>query len=171
MASATGPRRSRTAQPDMVAEITAMSRKTRTQLSVCVAAIAPVQADPRRQRASRHSRSPAPSQQAASVAVSAAARPRDALPRRCPHPFGRKDAAHALITAGTMKTLARKATTIDRASRPPNHAVGLYDEKPRIPYAMVLMIAVVSEARPSWMVAVSIAPSVLAPPPLRAGSD
>ena len=62
-----------------------------------------------------------------------------------------------------MNTSARNATAIVRPSSPPNHAVGLYSDIMRTPKPRLLITAVVSDARPSWTVAVSIAASVVAP--------
>ena len=67
------------------------------------------------------------------------------------------------MVAGRMKTSARNATTIVSASRPPNQAVGLYSDSISTAKPQLLMIAVVSAARPSCVVAVSIASSVVAP--------
>src|SRR5262249_31960743 len=63
----------------------------------------------------------------------------------------------SLMVAGRMKISARNATIIVSASIPPNHALGLYSESASTPNAQLLMSAVVSEARPSCSVAISIA--------------
>ena len=44
-----------------------------------------------------------------------------------------KTRGNSVMTAGTTSTSARNATTIVSASRPPNHAVGLYADTTMIP--------------------------------------
>jgi hypothetical protein len=53
------------------------------------------------------------------------------------------------MSGGRMNTSARNAIPIVRASSPPNQAVGLYSERNSTANPQLLMIAVVSEARPS----------------------
>src|SRR5262249_40631814 len=88
----------------------------------------------------------------------AASRPRRARSASAP-----KTRGITLMVAGRMSTSARNATPIVTPSSPPHQAVGLYSDRSRTPKPRLLIKAVVSDARPSWTVAISIASSVVAP--------